>query len=182
MTTNYINNPEFLKALIDHKAKIAKCRESNLEDPPLSNYIGECFWKIAENYGRDRKFNQYSYLDEMKMDAVENCIRYFKNFNPEITENPFAYFSQITFYAFLRRIQKEKKEQYTKYKIAEHLGVTDQFELVENEDGVSKHFKLYENLSEFIEQYEDSQKKKVKTTERRPVGLELFLEDWRIDE
>jgi hypothetical protein len=85
---------------------------------------------------------------------------YFDNFNPDKSNNPFAYFTQIIYYAFLRRIQKEKKQLYVKYKATEQMGILDEFEMLELEDGTTRQFELYENISEFIENYEDARKAK----------------------
>jgi hypothetical protein len=103
---------------------------------------------------------------------------YFDNFNPDKSKNPFAYFTQIIYYAFLRRIQKEKKQLYVKYKATEMIGVLDEFELLEGEDGTNKQFEMYDNISEFIENYEESRaaKKAEKEAKKKPEGLENFLD------
>ena len=82
--------------------------------PPVTNYIGECFLKIATHLSYRPNFINYTYRDEMISDGIENCLQYVKNFNPEKSSNPFAYFTQIIYYAFLRRIQKEKKQTHVK--------------------------------------------------------------------
>ena len=98
---------------------------------------------------------------------------YFNNFNPDKSNNPFAYFTQIIYYAFLRRIQKEKKQLYVKYKATEMFGVLDEFELLENEDGINKQFEMYDNISEFIGNYEKSKEKKKPAS--KPKGVEKFM-------
>jgi len=107
-------------------------------------------------------------------DGIENCIMYFSNFDPKKSKNPFAYFTQIIYYAFLRRILKEKKQLYTKYKMTEQhgiLGDTDQ----ENEDGTTTQFEMYENISDFIGNFEESKKRKKKAIKKSK--LELFMDD-----
>jgi hypothetical protein len=106
-------------------------------------------------------------------DGIENCLMYFDNFNPEKSKNPFAYFTQIIYFAFLRRIGKEKKQQYVKYKATEQYGILDEFEMMEFEDGTTKQFELYDNISVFIETYETANKKKKEI--KKPKGLENFL-------
>jgi hypothetical protein len=115
----------------------------------------------------------------MISDGIENCLMYFKNFDPEKSKNPFAYFTQIVFYAFIRRILKEKKQTYIKYKATEQMGILDEMELLEMEDGNNKQFEMYDNISEFIESYETGQQKKkdIKKNVKKPKGLEIFLED-----
>ena len=109
----------------------------------------------------------------MMSDGIENCLMYFDNFDPTKSKNPFAYFTQIIYYAFLRRIQKEKKQLYVKYKATEQIGILDEFEMLEFEDGTTRQFELYDNISEFIENYEDA--KKAKKEVKKPKGIEKFL-------
>jgi len=171
---NYINNADFLKALIDYKAKCKHATENNLPEPAIPNYIGECFMKIAEGLSHKGNFVNYPMREDMIGDGIENCIMYFRNFDPERT-NPFAYFTQIIFYAFIRRIQKEKKQLYIKYKATELYGILDEFELLENEDGSTVQFEMYDNISEFIESYETA--KNNKKTPKKPKGIEKFIEE-----
>jgi len=170
---HYINNPDFLQALVDYKAEQKRCKTDKLPDPPIPNYIGECFMKIAEGLSHKPNFINYTYRDEMMSDGIENCLMYFDNFDPTKSKNPFAYFTQIIYYAFLRRIQKEKKQLYVKYKATEQMGILDEFEMLEFEDGTTRQFELYENISEFIENYEDA--KKAKKEVKKPKGIEKFL-------
>ena len=112
----------------------------------------------------------------MISDGIENCLMYFHNFDPTKSTNPFAYFTQIIYYAFLRRIQKEKKQLYIKYKATEHYGILDEFEMMESEDGSTVQFELYDNIAEFIENYEDA--KKNKKVAIKPKGIEKFFDVW----
>jgi len=170
---HYINNPDFLQALVDYKEEQKRCKTNKLPEPPIPNYIGECFMKIAEGLSHKPNFINYTYRDEMMSDGIENCLMYFDNFDPSKSKNPFAYFTQIIYYAFLRRIQKEKKQLYVKYKATEQMGILDEFEMLEFEDGTTRQFELYENISEFIENYEDA--KKAKKEVKKPKGIEKFL-------
>jgi hypothetical protein len=173
-STHYINNAEFLQALIDYKDACALAKESKKEDPQIPNYIGECFFKIADHLSRKPNFISYSFRDEMISDGIENCLMYFRNFDPAKSNNPFAYFTQIIYYAFLRRIMKEKKQLYVKYKATEQIGILDEFEMQEDSDGNMKQFELYDNISEFIYNFEENKKKKKQSKSK---GLENFLED-----
>jgi hypothetical protein len=102
---------------------------------------------------------------------------YFNNFDPTKSKNPFAYFTQIIYYAFLRRIQKEKKQLYIKYKSTEQIGILDEFEMLEGEDGTTNQFALYDNIAEFIENYEEAkQAKKDAKSAKKPEGIEKFME------
>jgi len=171
----YVNNADFLKALADYKAKDIENKKKKLPPPVIPNYIGECFMKIAEGLSHKPNFINYSYRDEMISDGIENCLMYFSNFDPEKSKNPFAYFTQIIYFAFLRRIQKEKKQLYVKYKATEQFGILDEFEMLEFEDGTTKQFELYDNIGEFIENYETAHNKKKEV--KKPKGLENFLDE-----
>jgi len=172
----YVNNGDFLAALEDYKQLKKKSIENDLPPPKIPNYIGECFLKIAEGLSHKPNFINYTFRDEMIADGYENCLMYFENFDPAKSKNPFAYFTQVIWYAFLRRIQKEKKQMYVKYKATEQMGILDEYELMElEENGGPRQFELYDNLSEFIETYEEN--KKAKKIIKKNRGLELFFEE-----
>lgn len=171
---HYINNPDFLAALVEYHRVCKEAVAEGKPEPRIPNYIGECFLKIAEHLSRKPNFISYSFRDEMIADGIENCLMYFRNFDPVKSSNPFAYFTQIVYYAFLRRIQKEKKQLYVKYKATEQIGILDEFEMFEDSDGVQRQFQLYDNISEFIHNFEESKRKK---KEGKAKGLEKFIED-----
>jgi len=169
---HYVKNDEFLAALIDYKNKCDLAEKEGKSEPPIPNYIGECFLKIAEHLSRKPNFISYSFRDEMIADGIENCLMYFRNFDPAKSKNPFAYFTQIIYYAFLRRIMKEKKQLYVKYKATEQFGILDEAEMFEDIDGNYKQFEMYENISEFIHNFEENKKKKKAKTNK---GVDNFL-------
>jgi hypothetical protein len=171
----YVNNADFLQALVDYKEGCKLAKKNKTEPPPIPNYIGECFMKIAEGLSHKPNFINYTYRDEMMADGIENCLMYFNNFDPTKSKNPFAYFTQIIYYAFLRRIQKEKKQTYVKYKATEQMGILDEFEMLELEDGTSMQFQMYDNIAEFIETYEVA--KENKKMVKKPKGIEKFLDE-----
>ena len=119
---HYVNNKELLEALIVYRTKVAHAKENNLPKPRISNYLGECFLKIATHLSYKPNFVNYMFRDDMISDGIENCVQYIHNFDPNKSSNPFAYFTQIIHYAFLRRIQKEKKQLEIKTKIIEKTG------------------------------------------------------------
>ena len=121
-TEHYVNNKELLEALIVYKSKVAAAKEAGLPKPRITNYLGECFLKIATHLSYKPNFVNYMFREDMISDGIENCVQYIHNFNPERSQNPFAYFTQIIHYAFLRRIQKEKKQLEIKTKIIERTG------------------------------------------------------------
>ncbi len=159
-SNHYINNADFLAALVNYKENCDLAAKENRDDPPIPNYIGECFIKIAEHLSRKPNFVSYSFREEMISDGIENSLMYFRNFDPSKSKNPFAYFTQIIYYAFLRRIQREKKQLYVKYKATEQFGLLDEFEMFEDSEGNMRQFQLYDNISEFIHNFEENKKKK----------------------
>jgi len=152
---HYVDNQEFLAAIIKYKERVyvAALKESpelaemdkdeefaflksweSDNKPRVGNYIGECFLKIATHLSYRPNFINYMYKDDMVCDGIENCIQYIDNFNPAKSRNPFAYFTQIVYYAFLRRIAKEKRQLDIKDKILEKSGYEHVF-TVDGEGG-----------------------------------------------
>ena len=129
---HYVNNKELLEALIVYREKVAIAKEKELPKPRITNYLGSCFLKIATHLSYKPHFVNYMFRDDMISDGIENCVQYIHNFDPEKSRNPFAYFTQIIHYAFLRRIQKEKKQLDIKNKIIEKTGFD---EVMTVEDG-----------------------------------------------
>jgi len=118
---HYVNNKEFSQAVVDYCIHVRECRATDDPPPKVPNYIARCFLRIAEGLSHKSNFIGYTYREEMVMDAVENCLRAIENYDPDVatrTGNPnaFAYFTQISWYAFLRRIANEKKQQEIKMK------------------------------------------------------------------
>lgn len=124
---HYINNERFLEELVTHKKAVAKAKKAGTKPPGVCDYIGQCFLDIANNLAKKPNFTNYTYKDEMVSDSVENCIMYATNFDPKKSRNPFAFFTQIIYYAFLRRIQKEKKQLYIKMRCLEESDPTGRF-------------------------------------------------------
>lgn len=176
---HYVNNADFLESLVDYHTRCKEAKKNNKEEPPIPEYIGECFLKIAEHLSRKPNFISYSFRDEMISDGIENCIMYFRNFDPSKSSNPFAYFTQIVYFAFLRRISREKKQLYVKYKATEQFGILDEGEMYEDENGNMRQFEMYDNISEFIYTYEENKKLKKK---QKLKGLENFIEEDKMDE
>jgi hypothetical protein len=114
---HYVNNAEFLEAMKAYKKRCNKAKREGKEKPPVDNYLGSCFLKIANHLSYRPNFINYTFRDDMISDGIENCLQYLDNFNPNKSKNPFAYFTQIIFYAFVRRIQKEKKQVTIKQKL-----------------------------------------------------------------
>ena len=124
---HYVNNKEFLLALIEYRRELRLAADRGDPKPQITNYLGECFLKIATHLSFKPNFVNYIFKDDMISDGVENCVQYIHNFDPEKSQNPFAYFTQIIHYAFLRRIQKEKKQLEIKNKILERTGFDEVF-------------------------------------------------------
>mgnify|MGYP001124090706 FL=1 len=114
---HYVNNKEFLAAMVEYKKSCRRAKRLKQAKPPVTDYIGSCFLKIANHLSYRPNFINYTYRDDMISDGIENCLQYLDNFDPVKSNNPFAYFTQIIYYAFIRRIQKEKKQTTIKQKM-----------------------------------------------------------------
>ena len=124
---HYVNNKELLEALIVYRAKVANAKENDLPKPRITNYLGECFLKIATHLSYRPNFINYMFKEDMVSDGVENCVQYIDNFDPTKSKNPFAYFTQIVYFAFLRRIAKEKRQMDIRDKLIEKNGYEQVF-------------------------------------------------------
>lgn len=124
-SSHYVDNKKFLQALIDYRASVLEAAAAGKEQPIVPKYIGECFIKIATHLSYKSNFINYSFKDDMISDGIENCLTAVAKFDPSKSSNPFAYYTQIIYFAFIRRIQKEKKQQATKYKLIENMDIDE---------------------------------------------------------
>ena len=131
---HYVDNKKFLEAMIEHRDKCEKAEKRGRKKPEVTNYIGECFLKIANHLSYRPNFINYTFRDDMISDGIENCLQYMDNFNPDKSNNPFAYFTQIIYYAFIRRIQKEKKQIQIKSKLIANTGVENMMDQLQGDD------------------------------------------------
>lgn len=176
---HYVNNQEFLEALIQYKKDCYDAENSGEDKPVIPNYIGECLLKIATHLSYKPNFINYSYRDDMILDGVENCILYLSNFNPEKSKNPFSYFTQIIYYAFLRRIMKEKKQSYVKNKMIQELPM-EVFDQLEGDDAFysNQYIDFRRSTQNFDDYIERRKQKKLEDRLKRSMGLdELAIDD-----
>ena len=145
---HYVNNKEFLAALIKYQEDIEIARLQDKTKPVIPRYIGECFLKIANHLSFKPNFVNYMFKEDMISDGIENCVQYIHNFNPEKSKNPFAYFTQIIHYAFLRRIQREKRQLEIKNKIIEKSGYQEVFNDDNKIDG--SNFAAYNSIKDAV--------------------------------
>ena len=134
VTQHYVDNKKFLEAMVNYKDKVNNAKENNRTNSDVTNYIGECFLKIANHLSYRPNFINYTYRDDMISDGIENCLQYMSNFDPNKSTNPFAYFTQIIYYAFIRRIQKEKKQSLVKQKLIANAGIENIMDRLEGDD------------------------------------------------
>ena len=164
---HYVNNKEFLAAMVEYKDKCNKAEERGRKKPPVTNYIGECFLKIANHLSYRPNVINYTFRDDMISDGIENCLQYLGNFNPEKSNNPFAYFTQIIYYAFVRRIQKEKKQTTIKHKLIMDANYDD----MTLQPGDDRDFK--NQFTEFLQKNLPSQEPTSEPIETKPKGAKL---------
>ena len=153
-TEHYVDNKKFYSEMIKYKALCDEAERQGKQRPRAPNYIGECIMKNAYKLSNRPNFINYPHKEEMIGDGIENCIMYLTNFNPEKSNNPFAYFTQIVYFAYLRRIEKEKKALYTKLKKTELFNLesalsTEDREFIKSSEGAT------ENASIFIKDFEE---------------------------
>lgn len=185
---HYVDNKKFGAALVDYAALVNKAKAEDQPIPIVPNYIAECFLKIAEGLSHKVNFIRYTYREEMVMDAVENCLRAITNYNPNAetrtgTQNAFSYFTQICFFAFLRRIEKEKKQQDIKFKFIEQSGIEEFIASVEGDDTHGEQAfidSLRERIGRIKEK--DAQVKEFAKKEKKNKSLELFMTDSMVEE
>lgn len=132
---HYVDNKKFLEELVKYRKRVQISKERGLKKPRIPEYIGECFLKIATHLSYRPNFINYMYKEDMIGDGIENCVQYIDNFDPAKSSNPFAYFTQIVYYAYLRRISKEKRQMDIKDKLIEKKG----FDEVFHSDGDHSH-------------------------------------------
>ncbi|MDP7366785.1 MAG: sigma factor for late transcription [Candidatus Pacebacteria bacterium] len=177
---HYVDNALFLEAMIEYKKQWQISKDNDEELPIISEYLGSVFLKIAQRLSFRPNFINYAFKNDMISDGIENCLHYIHNFNPEKSSNPFAYFTQIIYYAFIRRIQKEKKQLYIKYKSMQNYEISPEYVEYMNYDEDFKTSTDFKNsdfrvvVDEFVDNFEKSKKKKA-AKKIEPTTLELFM-------
>jgi len=166
---HYVNNEKFLKSMLEWKKDLAKAEKKGNKKPPVTTYIAECFMMIAEHLAQRPNFINYPFKDDMVGDGIENCIAYAHNFDPQKSQNPFAYFTQIIYYAFLRRIEREKKQSYIKYKCMQMNDMDGKFvEWLRDNQGSST-FSEFLQTTFFLSEH-DLEKMEKKEKEKKKRG------------
>lgn len=179
---HYVNNEKLLQHMVSYRNSVKKWKDNDEvgDKPKVDDYIGLCLLNIAERFARMPKFCNWPFTEEMIADSIENCLRYIDNFNPEKSKNPFSYFTQITYYAFLRRIQKENRQVYIKYKAIDDLRInSDDVEIktmMEN-FGTSDFNKHMEDFISSYEEYNVTNKKKKKKSCKKSNDLDDLIEE-----
>lgn len=163
-SSHYVDNKKFLAALIEYKQSIDDAKVKGEEQPRVPHYIGECFIKIATHLSYKSNFINYTFRDDMVSDGIENCLTAAAKFDPTKSSNPFAYYTQIIYFAFIRRIQKEKKQQATKYKIIENL---DFDSLMQNSDDSESSRQLIDYLKTQLDQIDPEKRETPAQTKAR---------------
>ena len=170
---HYVDNKRFHQAMIEWKEKCKDAEEAGDDIPRISDYIGECFLKIATHLSYRPNFINYSYRDEMISDGIQNCLQYAHNFDPEKSKNPFAYFTQIIYYAFIRRIAVEKKQVHVKNMMIEKQSY-ESFVTMEGDDTVYNIDLPYDVLLNQLDHNVEVRETKKQETKKK--GLEIFME------
>ena len=183
---HYVNNKEFSQAVMDYAVAVHEAKAKDNTIPKVTDYIARCFIKIAEGLSHRPNFVRYTYREEMVMDAVENCLRAIGNYKIETATrtgkpNAFSYFTQICYYAFIRRIMKEKKQQDIKFKFIEKMGIDDFVQAGMDGDTAQETMAYVDTLKQRIGEIRKKDTaikefaKKEKQKEKEAQKLELFF-------
>ena len=179
-TVHYVDNAKFLEEMIEYKKQYKISINNNKELPIISEYLGSVFLKIAQRLSFRPNFINYAFKDDMISDGIENCLHYIHNFDPEKSSNPFAYFTQIIYYAFIRRIQKEKKQLYVKYKTMDSFStLSENVEISQHDKGTNYVYDTMNSdqkaaMHDFISNFEEAKKKK-SVAKKKTTNLEYFM-------
>ena len=176
---HYVDNKKFYEEMVIFKKMVNEARDKGEEDPPSTEYMGKCFLDIANGLSFRLNFINYTYKEEMISDGIENCLQYCSNFNPDASTNPFSYFTQIIYYAFVRRIEREKKQSYIRSKLA--IKMLDDQKLAEfsdQDDDVSKQYLETHVLTdpETVVAFEEQLEKRKIGRRKYKRNLERFME------
>ena len=183
---HYVNNRDFSEAVMDYAISARKAKSKDKQVPVVTDYIAQCFIRIAEGLSHRPNFIRYTYREEMVMDAVENCLRAINNYNIETATrtgkpNAFSYFTQICYFAFIRRITKEKKQQDIKFKFIEKMGIEDFVQMGMDNDTANETMAYVDTLRQRISTVRQKDTaikefaKKEKQKEKNAKKLELFM-------
>ena len=179
---HYVNNKEFSQAVYDYASLVKEAKENNQQNPIVTDYIASCFLKIAEGLSHRPNFVRYTYREEMVMDAVENCLKAISNYNIEAATrtgkpNAFSYFTQICYFAFIRRITKEKKQQDIKFRFIEKMGIDDFVQMGMDGEHAVQTATYVDTLRERISivRTKDTAIKDFAEKEKEAKKLELFM-------
>ena len=179
---HYVNNKEFSEAVYDYASLVKEAKENNKPNPIVTDYIASCFLKIAEGLSHRPNFVRYTYREEMVMDAVENCLKAISNYNIEAATrtgkpNAFSYFTQICYFAFIRRITKEKKQQDIKFRFIEKMGIDDFIQMGMDGEHATQTASYVDTLRERISavRTKDTAIKDFAKKEKEADKLELFM-------
>jgi len=169
-TNHYVDSKLFKEAMI----KQVELYKNSEEKPQVTDYIAKCFLDISTHLAYRRNFSGYSYKEEMIMDGVEVCLRYWHNYNPE-KGPPFAYFNRLCWQAFVNRIKKEKHEQKIKGRLILEYSVDSLFEDSDDmESDINNHVIEYIKENSFIDMTEEPVRKKREVPYVRS-GVEIFM-------
>lgn len=173
---HYVDNEKLLEELTIYVNAVAEAKEKGEPKPRVSEYIGECILLVSKKLCNRPNFINYPFREEMIGDGIENCLMYIHNFNPNASKNPFGYITQIIYWAFVRRITKEKTHLYTKHKVLQRSMIFDELSTSnEWDDDTAQAYFENEHMNEFVENFEKTVLKKKQ--KKRKNNLNVLIED-----
>lgn len=182
---HYINNKKMCEEMCKYRERVLTAKAEGKQLPRIPEYIGECFYKIATRLSTKYRFVNYTYRDEMVSDAIENCVMVVNGFDPAKSNNPFAYFTQVVRNAFFRRIMKEKKQTYVKYRSMQKMTIDGSLSFKQEMDegrSVENSYLTMEHVNEFIKDYEGYLAITKEKTKKAKKGIEKIIEEQEAEE
>lgn len=172
--SHYVSNAELFAALKKYKQDRLEAEENGLPKPRIPEYVGTCIFQIATRFSYRPNFINYTYRDEMVADGIENCITYLNNFDPDKSKNPFAYFTQIIYYAFLRRIQREKKQVYVRHKVFQQKIIDGTMHTLEEHSAIEDLNIDFSNDTDYMNNFVEMFEEKIEAKKQSKKKKDLF--------
>jgi hypothetical protein len=175
---HYVDNKKLLEVLVEYRKNNLLSIENGTEPPRIPEYVGYCLLQIANHLSTKFNFRSYTFKEEMISDGIETCIKYMYNFDPEKSSNPFSYFTQIIYFAFLNRIKREKMQLYIKQKSLQNV----YFEGLLADQVISGEHAVNVDLdnpymNDLVESIETKRAEVKEAKQKEPVRVEKFFED-----
>jgi hypothetical protein len=110
-----------------HWAGTIKSGHFDKEHGRITEELGKMFLMLAERYAQRSNWRGYTYVDEMKGQAILQLSQIGLQFDESKSENPFAYYTAAVTNSFTRVLNIEKRNQNIRDDMLEENGLTPSF-------------------------------------------------------